>query len=108
MLAPLIENDIRALLDAPSSGRQAPTLAAIEEALTTGYARAMALEAEQTRLQRRIAEVVVGLADEDDELPDPALKRLAQELKAADAELGELRQLLGSLRRRADATRAAV
>jgi hypothetical protein len=108
MLAPLIENDIRALLDAPSSGREAPTLATIEEALTTGYARAMALEAEQTRLQRRIAEVVVGLAEEDHQLPDPPLRRLAVELKSADAELGELRQLLESLRRRADATRAAV
>lgn len=108
MLAPLIENDIRALLDAPAAGHDAPTLPAIEEALTTGYARAMALEAEQSKLQRQIAEAVVALADSESEQPDPKLKRLAQELRAADAELGELRVLLESLRRRADETRAAA
>jgi len=108
MLAQPIENDIRALLRAPSSGAQAPTVAALEETLTTGYARAMALEAEQARLQRQIAEAVVELAEREVELPDPGLRRLAQELKAADEELTKLRRLLGSLRRRTDETRSAA
>jgi hypothetical protein len=82
-------------------------LAHIEHALTTGYARAMALEAEQSRLQRRIAEVAVELADHDESLPDPELKRLAQELKATGRSLLRLRALIDSLRTRAEAARAA-
>jgi hypothetical protein len=108
MLAPLIENDIRALLDAPASGARAPSLAALEEALTTGYARAMALEAELSRLQRQIATLVMEVAEDEDDLPDPELRQMAQGLKAVDVELGALRALLESLRRRADATRAAA
>jgi hypothetical protein len=107
MHAAVTENDIRALLDSPSSGDEAPTLAHIEDALTTGYARAMALEAEQSRLQRRIAEVVVALADDDAALPDPELKPLAQQLKATQRSLLRLRTLLDSLRTRAMAARAA-
>ncbi|HYY02566.1 MAG TPA: hypothetical protein VE736_01650 [Gaiellaceae bacterium] len=104
----MIENDIRTLLESPSSGEEAPTLVHIEHALTTGYARAMALEAEQSRLQRRIAEVVVELADGDVGLPDPELKRLAQELKATNCDLVQLRTLLESLRTRAEVARAAA
>jgi hypothetical protein len=108
MVAAVIENDIRTLLESPSSGEEAPTLVHIEHALTTGYARAMALEAEQSRLQRRIAEVVVELADGDVGLPDPELKRLAQELKATNCDLVQLRTLLESLRTRAEVARAAA
>jgi hypothetical protein len=108
MPAAVIENDIRHLLDSPMSGEEAPTLAHIEHALTTGYARAMALEAEQARLQRRIAEVAVELADDDASLPDPELKRLAQELKATGHNLVRLRALIDSLRTRAEAARAAA
>jgi hypothetical protein len=107
MPAAVIENDIRLLLESPTSGEEAPTLAHIEHALTTGYARAMALEAEQSRLQRRIAEVAVELADHDESLPDPELKRLAQELKATGRSLLRLRALIDSLRTRAEAARAA-
>jgi hypothetical protein len=107
MPAVVIENDISALLESPSSGDGAPTLEHIENALTTGYARAMAVEAEHSRLERRIAEVAVALADEEGSLPDPELKRLAQELKAARRNLAQLRTLLESLRTRADAARAA-
>ena len=107
MPAAVIENDILELLDSPSSGEEAPSLAHIEDALTSGYARAMTLEAEHSRLQRRIAEVAVALADDEGALPDPELKRLAQELKATCRSLVKLRTLLDSLRRRAEAARAA-
>ncbi|HZC28961.1 MAG TPA: hypothetical protein VE269_04410 [Gaiellaceae bacterium] len=103
----MIENDIRTLLDSPSAGEDAPTLVRIEDALTTGYARAMALEAERSRLERRLADVAVALAEEDVALPDPELKRLAQELRATKGDLAHLRKLLDSLRGRADAARAA-
>jgi hypothetical protein len=107
MPAAVIENDILELLDSPSSGEKAPSLAHIEDALTSGYARAMTLEAEQSRLQRRIAEVAVALADEEGALPAPELKRLAQELKATRQDLLQLRGLLDSLRTRAEAARPA-
>jgi hypothetical protein len=107
MSAAVIENEILDLLDSPSSGEAAPSLAHIEDALTSGYARAMMLEAEQSRLQRRIAEVAVALADEEGTLPDPELKGLALELKETCGNLVQLRTLLDSLRTRADAARAA-
>jgi hypothetical protein len=107
MSAAVIENEILELLDSPSSGEAAPSLAHIEDALTSGYARAMTLEAELSRLQRRIAEVAVALADEEGALPDHELKRLALELKATQRNLVELRELLESLRTRAEAARAA-
>ena len=107
MPAAVIENDISALLESPWSGDEAPTLEHIEDALTTGYARAMALEADQSRLQRRIAEVAVAFADQEEALPDPELRRLAQELKVTCRSLVRLRTLLDSLRSRAEASRAA-
>jgi orotate phosphoribosyltransferase len=107
MPAAVIENDIRALLESPLSGDEAPTLAHIEDALTTGYAATMALEASQSRLQRRIAEVAVALADDEGALPNPELKRLARDLKATRCSLVRMRTLLDCLRTRADAARAA-
>ena len=106
MPAAVIENDILELLDLPSSGEAAPSLANLEDALTSGYARAMALEAEESRVQRRIADVAVALADEEGRLPDPELKQLAHELKATRGNLRQLRALLESLRRRAEAARS--
>jgi hypothetical protein len=106
MSTALIENDILVLLDSPPSGEGAPSLAHIEDALTGGYARTMALEAEQWRLQRRIADVAVRLADDEAELPASELRELGRELRAADSELIRLRALLRSLRTRAEALRA--
>ena len=53
----MIQDEIRSLLDAPPDGEDAPTIDAIEHTLTAGYARALALEAERWRLERRIARV---------------------------------------------------
>jgi hypothetical protein len=104
----MIENQIRGLLDAPPSGEGAPTLESIEDSLTAGYARAMALEADQWRLQRRIALTAVELAHDGGELRTAELKELARELEAVDADLLHLRALLGSLRARATDARAAA
>jgi len=82
----------------------APTLAHIEDTLTEGYARALALEAERWRLERRIGEVArEGRTDIGEEL-----KLLGTRLTYADGELAKLRSLLGTLHERARAVRVAT
>ena len=49
-----VQPQIEALLVAPASGADAPTLAYLEEKLTEGYAEALALEAERLRIERRL------------------------------------------------------
>jgi hypothetical protein len=96
---------IEALLEAPESGDAAPSLAKMEDTLTAGYAEALALEAERTRIERRLGEVAStaesrvasGLADE--------LTSLAGRLRHADRELRKLRSLLGRLHARTRARR---
>jgi hypothetical protein len=83
---------------------EAPPLARMEETLTEGYARALALEAERWRLERRIGEVArEGRGDIGDEI-----RSLASRLTSADGKLSELRALLGSLRERARVARHAA
>lgn len=65
-----LTREIEELLEAP----KAPPPQRVEDTLTTGYARALELEARRARLARRIGET--------------------------DRELEELRTLLASLRRR--------
>jgi uncharacterized protein YidB (DUF937 family) len=103
----MIHDEIRQLLDEPRSGPGAPTLAAIEHALTAGYAEALTLEAERWRIERRVADVAAligggeaGYADE--------LAGLGRRLSATQRELTGLRELLDRLRDRADAARAAA
>ena len=77
----------------------APTLARMEDTLTEGYARALALEAERWRLERRIGEVArEGRTDVGEELP---LTRHAPHARRRRAR--ELRNLLGTLHERARA-----
>ncbi|HMH41562.1 MAG TPA: hypothetical protein VK532_10255 [Gaiellaceae bacterium] len=102
----MIQDEIRTLLDSPPLGEDAPSIDAIEHTLTAGYARALALEAERWRLERRIAEVAahLGAKSQDDEHDE--LTELGQRLSAADGDLTLLRRLLASLRSRADEVRA--
>src|SRR4029453_11267699 len=72
---PMIHDDIRTLLEAPSSGEEAPSLDHIEHTLTEGYPRALALEAERWRIERQIAGAAARLADE---VTDEAASELAQ------------------------------
>ena len=104
----MIHDEIRTLLESAPDDEDAPTLDAIEHTLTAGYARALALEAERWRLERRIAEVASKLADESSELSHSELAKLGERLSAADGDLSRLRGLLSSLRRRADEVRTAV
>ena len=102
----MIQDEIRTLLDSPPVGEDAPSIDAIEHTLTAGYARALALEAERWRLERRIAEVAVDLGAKSQNDEHDELTQLGQRLSSADGDLTMLRELLASLRSRADELRA--
>lgn len=104
----MIHDEIRTLLESAPDGDDAPTLDAIEDTLTAGYARALALEAERWRLERRIADLASKLADEAGELSHTELAKLGERLSEANGDLRRLRSLLSSLRTRADEVRTAV
>src|ERR671932_2542964 len=99
----VIHDDIRTLLDAPPTGAGAPSLDHLEHTLTSGYARALALEAERIRIERQLADVAARLADDASDEDASELASLAQRLSVADDDLSRLRTLLVSLRVRADA-----
>jgi hypothetical protein len=101
----MIQEEIRTLLDAPAGGDEAPSLGDIEHTLTAGYARALALEAESLRLERRITEVAASLGDGSD-VQHSELAELGQQLSTANGALSKLRELLASLRDRADEVRS--
>ncbi len=104
----MIHDDIRTLLDAPPTGEDAPTLDHIEHTLTAGYARALALEAERLRLERKLAEAAARLGDEVTDEDASELAKLGQSISLADSDLSHLRGLLSSLRTRADEVRTAA
>jgi ABC-type phosphate transport system auxiliary subunit len=100
-----IVHEIETLL-AAHAGADAPSLAALEDALTAGYAHALALEAERWRLERRLGELAAELADGTIDERADELGRLARLMSAADGELEGLRAVLSRLRDRASAARA--
>jgi hypothetical protein len=104
----MINDDIRSLLEAPSSGDNAPTLDHIEDTLTAGYASALALEAERWRIERQIAGVAARLGDDVTDEDASELARLGQQLSSTDGDLNRLRTLLVALRTRADEVRTAA
>src|SRR5688500_20204672 len=84
---PLLETEIRSLLDLPADAGRPPR-DAIEHTLTTGYAHALRLDAERLRVERRLRDVVRSAA------PDAAARDDAVlELTRVDQELAELRAL---------------
>jgi hypothetical protein len=87
--------EIRALIAQPTA-----PLSVLEDTLTTGYARALELERERGRLERRLGEVV---AAGDGELA----QELAERVASTDGHISRLRALLEKLRDRAAAARAA-
>jgi hypothetical protein len=103
----MIHDEIRYLLAAPPTGDDAPSLDLIEHTLTSGYARALALEAERMRLARQIAAVAAELEGSSG-AGHSELTKLGRRLSAADGDLIHLRGLLSSLRSRADEVRATA
>jgi hypothetical protein len=103
-LASLVDR-IRSLLEQRGADPTMPLLTVMEHTLTDGYARALGLEAERLRLERRIGELAHRLDG-----PEQAgeLRELAQRLRSADDDIANLRDLLVPLQRRVDAARAAA
>jgi hypothetical protein len=79
----------------------------IERTLTDGYARALQLEGERWRLERRIGEVARLIGSGDVALRAAELSQLSQLLVTTDGDLGMLRTRLADLRQHAEAVRAA-
>jgi chromosome segregation ATPase len=80
-------------------------LGRIERTLTDGYAEALSLEMERSRLQKQIAQVIEGIEHGDAALNAKELSTLAQRLDGKAGELSKLRSALGTLRRHARAVR---
>jgi hypothetical protein len=98
------ERTIFAEIEAVLADRGETRLDRLEHTLTSGYAAALALEAERWRIERRIAEaaaLVRGTGDAEE------IALLAGTLSTADADLARLRAMLARLRERAVAARAA-
>ena len=106
-----LRDEIAELLRMPESGAGAPSLDAIESTLTHGYAEALALEAERSRIERRLGEVARDAGEVSAHSVAAELVELSERLDTADGELAQLRTLLQSLqvvrRRRRAAARAA-
>ena len=100
-----IVDEIAALLAEPEPGAPLPSLAAIEYTLTSGYARALELEAERWRLDRQMGEVGARLGNGGGDADE--LAALALRASRTDGELARLRPLLSTLRSHASALRAA-
>jgi hypothetical protein len=81
--------------------------ATIEDTLTEGYGRALALEAERRRLERRITELTGALTGDGDARRISELAELAGRRTSADGELSQLRDVLRALREHLAAARAA-
>ncbi len=97
--------DIEELLAAGSSAR-ALSRERLEDALTTGYAAALQLDAERARLERRIGELARTLGDGDGgEWAEVAA--LAQRKARVEREAARLRAMLEPLRARVRHARAS-
>jgi hypothetical protein len=99
---PLLFARIRAHLNEPVRDS---ALADLEHTLTDGYARALALEADQGRAERSIAELAKRI---DDPVRLVELRDLSERRTRAEADLKRLRALLELLRQRVAEQRSAV
>jgi uncharacterized protein YicC (UPF0701 family) len=102
-----LRDEIAELLGLPEHGAGAPSLDAIESTLTDGYAAALALEAERTRLERRLGEVVRDAGEVSAHTVAAELAVLSERLDTTDGELTRLRSLLRKLHARARALRSS-
>jgi DNA repair exonuclease SbcCD ATPase subunit len=103
-----VAREIEALLRAPDTGDAAPTLARLEDTLTEGYAHALQLEAERSRLERKLGDLARRIAAHDVADFADELRALARRLTHADGEIERLRSLLASLYVRTRDARAAA
>ena len=95
-------DEIRTLLEQPASAPD-QSLERLEDTLTEGYARALALEAERLRIERQIGALGADLSR--NEHAGDEIATLAGRLSQTSARLSTLRALLVGLRGRADVVR---
>lgn len=103
--------EIEELLRMPETGAGAPSLDTIEATLTDGYAAKLELEAERSRIERRLGEVVRDAGEVSAHSMAAELAELCERMETTDRELARLRSLLRKLqgvrRRRRAASQAA-
>src|SRR5262245_22401866 len=104
----MVTDDIRDLLAAPDPREAQPFLDQVDDTLTSGYAHALAREAERRRVERRIAEVLADVAAESSDNGLAELATLVQKRATTEEHIAALRALLASLRERRSAIRAAA
>jgi hypothetical protein len=92
-----LRDEIAELLRMPEDGAGAPTLDTIESTLTDGYAAKLELEAERSRIERRLGEVVRDAGEVSAHSMAAELAELSERLDTADGELARLRSLLRKL-----------
>ncbi|MFZ0343095.1 MAG: hypothetical protein WAL31_12275 [Gaiellaceae bacterium] len=95
-----LQEEITELLRMPEDGSDAPSLDAIESTLTDGYAEALVLEAERSRIERRLGEVVRDAGEVSAHSVATELAELSERLDKADDKLVRLRSLLLDLQAR--------
>jgi hypothetical protein len=103
-IAPLLERITGLLKNRPADPGK-PLVTEMEDTLTDGYARALQLEGERLRLERRIGELAHSV-DGPEELDE--LKGLAGRLRDVDADLDGLRSRLVALQKHLETVRAAA
>jgi len=86
-------------------GASTRDIAKIERTLTDGYAHALSLEAERSRLERRRDEVAHGIQRGDTAKKARELATLSRRIEGNRDDLTTLRGLLGDLRKHADDVR---
>ncbi len=94
---------IRRLLDARMGDPGQPLLTEMEHTLTDGYARALALESEVWRIEKRMGNLAHEIAE-----PNEAeeLRGLSASLRGTRGDLDLLRGLLADLHREVETARA--
>jgi uncharacterized protein YfcZ (UPF0381/DUF406 family) len=93
-------DELDAIIEGPPA-RDKATRAHIERTLTDGYARAHVLEAEQLRIERRIAKIAGQMRDRNRDVKADELADLSLQLSRASVDLLHLRKLLAAARRQA-------
>src|SRR5262249_51869492 len=103
-----LRDEIAELLRMPENGAGAPSLDAIESTLTDGYAAKLELEAERSRIERRLGEVARDAGEVSAHSVVAELAELSERLDTAEGELAGLRSLLRNLQGVRRRRRAAV
>jgi len=103
-----LRDEIAELLRMPENGVGAPSLDAIESTLTEGYAAKLELEAERSRIERRLGEVVRDAEEVSAHSVVAELAELSERRDGAETELAGLRSLLRNLQGVRSRRRAAA